>query len=140
MGTQLCLAHSRHDAWHACDSGLCRKSIEADESIPAGLLPLARIFYLGERFENSFGERPSYIEAGFMVKVSFAAKEPGQLIREQQRMTHRIRGALTVDALNSGALSESKRVSRVAIEESAVRNRGGIPELDMKAAVRYREA
>ncbi|HEY4706309.1 MAG TPA: hypothetical protein VII64_02545 [Thermodesulfobacteriota bacterium] len=117
-----------------------RKAIEGEESIPAGLLPLARIYYLGERFEDGFGERPLYVDAGFLVRVSFASKEITQLVMEQQRAAHQIREALTIDALNSGALSETKNVSRVAIEECAVRNRGGIPELEMKVAVRYREA
>lgn len=116
-----------------------KKALEGEDSIPAGLLPLARIFYLGERFEESFGERPLHGEAGFLIKVSFAARESFQLVMEQQRAAHQIREALTVDAINSGQLSETKNVSRVAIEECAVRNRGGMPELEMKAAVRYRE-
>ncbi|HBG46397.1 MAG TPA: hypothetical protein DDW94_05335 [Deltaproteobacteria bacterium] len=116
-----------------------RKTFESPESIPAGALPLGQIFYLGEEFGGSLGEKPKYCDAAFLIRIILAAREPSALIREQQRTTHSIRGALTVDFLNSGALSTIKSVSRVNIEKTDVVNRAGMSDLNMKAAVRYRE-
>lgn len=116
-----------------------RKGFEDPEGVPAGLLPMGQVFYLGEEFEDTLGGRPKYSDAGFLVKVTMAAREPAALIREQQRFTHSIRDALTVDSLNGGALMSEKSVSRVRIERAEVANRSSRSDLKIKAVVRYRE-
>lgn len=117
-----------------------RKSFEAQEGIPAGLLPLGEIFYLGEAFEQSLGQKPGYAEAGFLLKVSMAPGEPSVVIREEQKAIHAIRGALTVDALNANALSEARSVSGVRMEKAEVTGRSNRPEVAVRIAVRYRES
>ncbi|WKZ33675.1 MAG: hypothetical protein QY316_04540 [Thermodesulfobacteriota bacterium] len=115
-----------------------RKSFEHQEGIPAGLLPLGEIFYTGESFGQGLGQGPMYAEAGFVIRVTMPQGEPSVLIREEQKIIHMIRGALTVDALNTNALSDSKSVSWVRIEKGEVNGRSSRPEVSVRASVRYR--
>ncbi|MBW7957849.1 MAG: hypothetical protein H3C68_08165 [Deltaproteobacteria bacterium] len=115
-----------------------RKSFELQEGIPAGLLPLGEIFYAGESFEQSLGQGPGYAEAGFLLKVIMSPGEPSVVIREEQKIIHAIRDGLTVDALNTRALSEAKSVSGVRIERAEVTGRSSRPEVRVRASVRYR--
>ncbi|MBI1913036.1 MAG: hypothetical protein HYS21_13700 [Deltaproteobacteria bacterium] len=117
-----------------------RHSFESEKNIPASLLPLGQIFYLGESFENKFRERPSYIEAEYAIKVIFAERDPEDMIREQQKWAHKIRGALTAAAINTGPLEFSKYVSRVYIARFDAENNRNLSSLACKALIRYRES
>lgn len=116
-----------------------KKAFDDEKAIPAGLLPLGRIFYTGEFFENGYGQRPLYAEAEFTIKVALAAGDPEDLVREQQKWAHKIRGALTVDALNAGDLAATRYVSRVTISRAVSENKKNVSHLACKTAVRYRE-
>lgn len=115
-----------------------RKSFERQEGIPAGLLPLGEIFYAGESFGQGLGQGPLHAEAGFLIRVTMPQGEPSVLIREEQKVIHAIRGALTVDGLNTNALSDSKSVSWVRMERAEVNVRSGRPEVSVRVSVRYR--
>lgn len=115
-----------------------RKSFEAHEGIPAGLLPLGEIFYTGESFEQSLGQKPGYAEAVFLIRVTIPTGEPSAVIREEQKAVHAIRDALTVDALNVNALSDARSVSWVKIEKAEANVRSNRPEVSVRASVRYR--
>lgn len=110
----------------------------APESMPAGMLPAVRVWYTGETFDESSGERPSFSEAGFLVNVVLAAGNAAA--REEQRMGHAVRGALSVDGLNTGALEASRPVSRIKIPGFETENRNSISIINMKALVRYRQS
>ena len=108
-------------------------------SIPASLLPLGRIFYAGESFEYAHGQRPSYAEVEYSVRVLLAEKDPAEMMREQQRWTHRVRDAMTIDALNTGELAIGRPVSRVMVAGVSVVNDRHTASLVLRTVVRYRE-
>lgn len=118
-----------------------RKTFEADNNIPASLLPLGEIRYQGEAFENTHGERMGYAEAEFSLRVVIAERDAVDMMRAQQKWAHSIRGALTVAALNIGALSASKLVSRVVANSVEVDNSrtDGVAVLGYGVSIRYRE-
>lgn len=116
------------------------KVIEDVENIPASLIPYGDIFYQGEEFEYDYGNKPGYIEAKFLLRVVLKEKAPADMIRNQQKWTHNLRGALTVDALNSGALAASKLVSKVEKEEPEIENMPSFVSVLLFALrVRYRQ-
>lgn len=116
------------------------KAVDDESGIPASRRPLGQVFYLGEAFEYAHGQRPGYIDAEFLVKVVLGRDDDAGLIRGQQKWAHRIRGALTVDALNTGKLSETKYVSRVNVREARVENEAQGSRLVCGISVRYRES
>lgn len=115
-------------------------AFEDDSALPASLLPHGQILYTGETFEYAHGQRPAYAEAGFVVKLLFNAKDAQSLTRDAQTWVHNVRGALTIDALNSGGLASAKRVSRVIITGVEVSNKATLSKLTCRLNVRYREA
>ncbi len=117
-----------------------RKAVDDESGIPASRRPLGQVFYLGEAFEYAHGQRPGYIEAEFLIKVVLGHDDDAGLIRSQQKWAHKIRGALTVDALNTGKLSETKYVSRVSASEARVENEAQGSRLLCRISVRYRES
>lgn len=116
-----------------------KSSIEGVERIPASLIPLGQIFYGGEEFENQHGQRPSYVEAEFLIKVIFTGKDASELVRSQQAWVHRIKGALTIEALNSGRLAAEKPVSRVNISRARAENGKSASAISVTLRARYRE-
>ncbi len=62
------------------------------------------------------------------------------MIRSQQEWVHKVRSALSVIALNTGRLEDSKLVSRVDTQSVNVENNGSTSVLNFKVAIRYREA
>ncbi|MBI5492001.1 MAG: hypothetical protein HY893_03615 [Deltaproteobacteria bacterium] len=117
------------------------RSFNEAKEIPASQMPSGQISYAGEAFAGSHGERPSYSEAEFDIKVLMLEKDTEKAVREQQRWAHEIREALTVNALNAGPLAAAKPVSRVTIAGAlAESHKDNIFSLSCKVSVRYREA
>jgi hypothetical protein len=112
------------------------------KAVPATLLPSGRVVYAGERFETTHGQRPGYVEARFDVTVLIGGglgREAADRIRAEQEWAHYIRSALTVSAVNSGALAESRLVSRVDVSEATIENEDEFSTLTSRVTVRYRE-
>lgn len=116
-----------------------RASDETDD-IPASEYPLGQLFYKGETFEYNHGQKPGYAESEFTIRLSANSPHPRELMREIQRLVHKSRDALTVNALNIGELETSKLVSLVVIDEAAdTEYTKDTAETDLKTLVRYRE-
>ncbi|VAV82536.1 hypothetical protein MNBD_DELTA01-1632 [hydrothermal vent metagenome] len=119
-----------------------QKAFEDSKDVPASLLPYGEVFYTGESFEETSGERPSYVEADFTLVVILRERFARDLVRAEQDWVHRIRGALGVDALNIGGLAVSKLVSRVtsgSVGMDKGSGKSGLGILSYQAKVRYRE-
>ncbi|MEK6532098.1 MAG: hypothetical protein AABZ23_06380 [Deltaproteobacteria bacterium] len=114
------------------------KASDDAKDLAASNIPVGEIQYEGEGFEDAFGQRPGYIDAGFAIKVLFVTRSHADIVREQQDWTHKIRSALTVDALNSDELSLGKNVSRVTILKAEAVNRKNISSINLKINIRYR--
>jgi len=116
------------------------KTYEDERESPASLLPSGKIYYTGESFQNAYGERPLYAEAEFVIKIVIGERDPADLIRGQQMWAHKVRGALSAEALNINGLAATKYVSRVRIQRIDAENRKDTSTLICRAAVRYRES
>ncbi len=112
---------------------------EGTDGGAASIMPYGRIFYTGETFEYTHGQRPGYGEAGFRVKVFLRAGDGEAAVTEQQRWVHRIREALTVDALNTGDIGASKPVSRVVVSKAEAKGLKNVSTVVLDVLVRYRE-
>lgn len=109
-------------------------------AIPAGAFPAGQIFYLGEVFEDIYGERPEYIEATYSIRVIIREADSRQMMRALQVWAHKIRDVLTVSALNIGALSSSRLVSFVRTERAEVEApTQDIGAVSVNVVIRYRE-
>ena len=117
-----------------------RKVFEDDKNIPASFFPCGEIFYNGEEFEYTHGERPGYAEINYGLRVMLQERDPVDAMREQQKWAHKIREALTVSAMNVTDLAASKLVSRVTTEAVDVDNLSARAVLNYRLKVRYREA
>lgn len=113
--------------------------IEDVEKIADSALPLGQIFYKGEEFEYTHGQKPQYSEIEFLLRVVFRERNQREMIRMQQEWAHKIRDSLTVNALNIGKLVSSKLVSRVTTENVDIDNRAALSVLEYEVLVRYRE-
>lgn len=116
-----------------------KKAHDDGADIPASLLPAGQLFYKGEVFDATYGQRPTYVEARYSLKVILSERTPEALMQEEQKWCHRIRDALTVDALNVKSLESSRLVSRVAIEAFEAQSRNDLSSLSCDVLVRYRE-
>ena len=116
-----------------------RKTFDDEKAIPASLIPFGQVFYRGEDFEYSHGQRPGYVEVSFEVRVVLKERDHASMVRRQQVWTHGVREALTVDAMNTGDLATTKLVSRVETSEVDIENRSSLSILSFKVQVRYRE-
>ena len=116
-----------------------RSTFEDEKNIPASLLPFGEIYYKGEDFQYTHGQRPGYAEANFLVKVVLQDRDSAGLIRSTQKWMHLLRDALTVNSLNEGDLAGTKLISLAAIEGVDVENKGDMAVLGFKVKVRYRE-
>lgn len=116
-----------------------RSTFEDEKNIPASLLPLGGIYYRGEDFQYTHGQRPGYAEADFLVKVVLQDRDSAGLIRSTQKWMHSVRDALTVNAINIGDLAVSKPASLVTVERVDVENKGDMAVLGFKVKIRYRE-
>lgn len=116
------------------------KTHDDEKGGAASLIPLGKIYYAGESFQNAYGERPLYAEAEFIIKIEIGGRDPADVVREQQRWAHKVRGALSAQALNINGLAASKYVNRVKIQRVDAENRKDTSTIVCRAAVRYREA
>lgn len=110
------------------------------ESVPAGRVPFGMVRYSKESFEHHHGQRPGYGEASFSVTVVLRERTPEEAVRAQQRWAHRLRGALTVDALNTGSLSQAKPVSAVRVGSVEADADGPLTFVTLGVTARYRES
>ncbi len=108
-------------------------------NVPASVMPAGEIVYIGEAFEDSYGERPHYVTAGFLISVEFPERLMEDVMRAQQVAAHKLRGALTINSLNTGALIASKPISSVRITEVQAQMKDDIGSMSCMVAVRYRE-
>lgn len=116
-----------------------RKALDSRGSLPAGLMPLAQVSYNGESFESPFGERPSYSEASFTLKIILPEQPDCPALTDEQLWAHQARQALTDSALNTGELASAKPVTGVRIPGFSVESSGGFSKISMDVKVRYRE-
>jgi len=121
--------------------GVCFSMSGFDDpgAMPASVLPLGRIFYTGESFEYAHGQRPMYAEVEYSVRVTLAHKDTADMMREQQKWTHLVRDAMTIEALNTGALAASRPVSRVMVAGVRAEGDRHTASLVLRTVVRYRE-
>lgn len=111
-----------------------------EDSIPMSLIPFGRIFYRGEVFEHSYGMKPGYIEAEFLVRVVLRGGDEVRLMDDAQLWTHRLREAVTVSAVNIGGLFASKLVSHAAVSKVGIERRAEALLLETLITLRYRES
>ena len=116
-----------------------RSAFENEKNIPASLLPLGEIYYRGEDFQYTHGQRQGHAEADFLLKVVLQDRDCAGLIHSTQKWTHLLRDVLAVNVLNSGDLAASKLVSLVTVERVEVENKGDMAVLGFKVKIRYRE-
>ena len=117
-----------------------RETFDDLSKIPASLIPFGRIFYLGETFEYTHGQKAEYAEVEFSVQVVLKSRDAVDRIRDQQVWVHKLRDGLTVNALNIADLATSKLISRVTTESVTINNISDLSTLDYTIRVRYREA
>ena len=108
-------------------------------AIPASLLPHGQIFYDKEVFEYTHGQKPEYATVSFRIRVALTGRDARKFIRDQQNWVHKIREALTVNALNIGGLAASKLINVVSLDEVDVENTADRASLMCRVGVRYRE-
>jgi hypothetical protein len=116
-----------------------RKALDSRGALSAGLMPLAQVSYKGEIFESAFGERPSYSEASFKIKIILPEQPDCPAVTDEQVWAHQARQALTDSALNAGDAS-AKPVTGVRIPGFSVESDGGFSKISMDVKVRYRES
>ena len=109
-------------------------------SVPAGRVPFGAVHYSGESFEHHHGQRPGYGEASFAVTVVLRERSAEDAARAQQRWAHSLRDTLTVDALNTGALSQAKPVSAVWVDSVKTDADNPLTFVTVGVTARYRES
>lgn len=102
--------------------------------------PSCAIRLTGERFESTHGERPSYNEVRYSLRIAFSDAYPATSRDKVAEWMHKIRNNVTVPGLNIGTLAASKLVSKVT--HDGYNETGYAPpvtDLDYDLTVRYRE-
>ncbi len=101
--------------------------------------PVCVILYEGEEFEYGHGQKPLYNEVKYLLKLMLNDSKPGTSRDKYAERVHAIRDAVTVDALNAGALATSKLVSLVNTTDVAIIYEPPVSTIDYRLNVRYRE-
>ncbi len=101
--------------------------------------PVCVILYEGEEFEYGHGQRPLYSEVKYLLKILLNDPKPGTSRDKYATWVHAIRDAVTVNALNTGALAASKLVSLVNTTDVAITYEPPVSTIDYRLNVRYRE-
>ena len=117
---------------------VARDRYDGGAEVPSSLFPYCILLYEGESFEYTHGQRPGYSEAHFTVEVSLWNRDLAAMVEDEERWVHRVRGALTVAALNTGAIASTVPVSRVETRSVKVERKGHVSRLACQVAVRYR--
>ena len=115
------------------------EAYEDTTKIPTSVLPHGLLQYLGEVFDQEHGQRPSWDEIKFKIRIVFKSTSADVIIRDQQKWMHKIRDNITVNAMNIDDLASSKLVSWVKIEEGDVDNQLDRSTLECFMLIRYRE-
>ena len=116
-----------------------RKAFEDAGSIPLSLLPFGEIYYKGESFEYTHGQRSGYAEANYLIKVITQGHDNTELVRTAQKWVHGVRDSITINALNIGELATSKLVSWVNMESVEIVYTAEYGTIDYVIKIRYRE-
>lgn len=91
-------------------------------------------------YEETYGERASYAEANFDLRVKTIKKTPSLSRDIQQEIITSIRTGVTIKTLNVGALATSLLVSRVTHRSPAVPEYdNNVSEITYGLSIRYRE-
>lgn len=117
---------------------LAQENLEDEKNVPSSLFPYGIVSYEGETFEFTHGQRPGYSDADFKVTVVLKNRDLKGITDDEQSWAHKIRGALTVKAMNSGRLSVTAPVSRVNTRAVTVDKKGYVSRLTYSLAIRYR--
>lgn len=117
-----------------------REATDAGGSVPAGQLPVAQVSYKGEIFEDTFGERPGYAQARFMIKVILPGQDGPTAMAGEQKYAHQVRSAMTCTALNAGELAATQPVVSVRIPGFEIEQSGSLSKVSVDVNVRYRES
>jgi hypothetical protein len=118
-----------------------RKTFEEPKNVPAALIPLGEIYYDVENFDQTHGQRASFAEVDYTVKIILKERDSRVLMRQQQEWVHKLRDAITVNALNIGDLASSKLVSWVDMTEGAeTEDDVDWSRVNFPITIRYREA
>ncbi|MCK4739884.1 MAG: hypothetical protein KAT46_08035 [Deltaproteobacteria bacterium] len=115
------------------------KTFDDLKAVPLSLIPFGQVFYEQENFENTHGQKATYIETDFLLKIILKEKDPALMINTQQKWVHLLRASVTVDALNTGDLASTKLVSRVDFSGVKIENKSIISLLNINVKIRYRE-
>lgn len=93
-----------------------------------------------ESFDTTHGQKPSYSEVSYALLIRFSDIAPATTRDKIADWTQKVRAAVTVNALNIGAFSASKLVSRVDHGRSNITEYNPpITEITYPITVRYRE-
>lgn len=101
--------------------------------------PVCVVLYEGEDFEYGHGQKPLYNEIRYLLKVMLNDPRPVTSRDKYAQYVHAIREAVTVNALNTGALASSKLVSLVNTTEVTVVYEPPVSTIDYRLNVRYKE-
>lgn len=116
-----------------------KESYEDDAKIPASFLPLGQITFEGLIPEYDNGQKPGYSEANILLRVVLTERASQDVQRQQIKWVSDLRDALTVNALNIGALATSKLVSWVVVEDIDPDNSAKRAVFNFEIFIRYRE-
>ena len=115
-------------------------SFENEENVASSQYPRGTINFTDTDFEQTFGERPSYAEDVYEFKGWFRVKNQEDITRKKVTFVHTVRDALTVNALNIGALATSKLVSQVGIDDVSTESiSNDVITITVTERIRYRE-
>ncbi len=117
--------------------GLKIEDLSVDPSMTT--MPVCVILYEGEEFEYGHGQKPLYNEIKYLFKVMLNNPKPGTSRDKYAQYVHAIREALTVNALNTGGLADTKLVSLVNTTDVAISYEPPVSTIDYRLNVRYRE-
>lgn len=113
------------------------EDLSVDPSMTA--MPVCVILYEGEEFEYGHGQKPLYNEIKYLLKVMLSDPKPGTSRDKYAEHVHAIREAVTVNALNTGALADTKLVSLVNTTDVAITYEPPVSTIDYRLNIRYRE-
>ena len=101
---------------------------------------LCNLRFDGIDYEETYGQRPSYAEANFTIRVKTVKKTPSLSREKQQEIITSIRTGVTIDKLNVGNLAISLLVSRVThISPEVPEYENNVSEISYGLSIRYRE-
>lgn len=113
------------------------ESLSADPTIET--IPLAIINFGKIEFSETSGEQPAWHNLPVTIEIKISAVSPSKRFDEYTIYVELFRRNLTVDTLNTGALTFSKLVSLVSHEGAVMEEENRIVTIIYELIVRYRE-